>query len=468
MPSDPHVSYGVRPVKPVKTNAPADPSLEPLAGPLVAPLDPLGLSRLSALHTADSARMLARVREAALAGETPRLAPRPVIDASWQRVMRIGIDPDRSTSSDLLPAGELEHRRRATALGQLLPSLSQSLISVVQASQQIMVVTDEEGRVLWREGDRGVMRKADGICLEAGAAWSEDTTGTNGIGTALELRRPVQVHSAEHFVRTLHNWTCAAAPVHDPRDGRLLGVIDVSGADSTFHPATLALVESVARLAEAELRDRHLMSVERLRSVAAPVLCRVGGRALAVDSHGWLAAVTGMPPVDRLPLPKSFRAGRRWLPSLGMCAVEPLPGGWLLRVEEAAEARQDGAVSRVVLDLSSRRRTSVTVSGAAGSWTHELSPRHAELLYLLSVHREGRSAAELAADLFGDRTRTVTVRAEISRLRRHLAQVLAHRPYRFADETEVEVIPPPRWADLLPQSTAPAITAARRVGRDPG
>ncbi|MGX1880507.1 GAF domain-containing protein [Streptomyces sp. NPDC055287] len=443
--SDFHVSYGVRPVK-------------------IEPLDPRGLSRLSALHSAGSTQLLAEVRAATLAGDTPRVAPRPVIDASWQRVMRIGIDPDRTTSSELLPAGELEHRRRATALGELLPSLSQGLIAVVQASQQIMVVTDEEGRVLWRDGDRGVMRKADGICLEAGAAWSEDTTGTNGIGTALALRRPVQVHSAEHFVRTLHNWTCAAAPVHDPRDGRLLGVIDVSGADSTFHPATLALVESVARLAQAELRDRHLRSVERLRSVASPILCRVGGRALAVDSHGWLAAVTGMPPVDRLPLPKSFAAGRRWLPSLGMCAVEPLPGGWLVRVEEeAAPGGGGGAASRVLLDLSSRRRSSVTVSGAAGRWTHELSPRHAELLYVLSVHREGRSAAELAADLFGDRTRTVTVRAEMSRLRRHLAQVLAHRPYRFVDEAEVEVTPPPHLADLLPHSTAPAVMAARRV-----
>ncbi|MGW0548825.1 GAF domain-containing protein [Streptomyces altiplanensis] len=430
------------------------------------PLVPPGPARPGAPHTTGPARLPHRGRAATPAGGTPRGAPRPVIDASWQRVMRIGVDPDRGTSSELLPAGELEHRRRTTALGELLPSLSQGLVSAVRASQQIMVVTDEEGRVLWRDGDRAVMRVAASICLEEGAAWSEDTAGTNGIGTALELRRPVQVHSAEHFVRTLHSWTCAAAPVHDPRDGRLLGVIDVSGADSTFHPATLALVESVARLAEAELRERHLRSVERLRSVAAPVLCRVGGRALAVDPHGWLAAVTGMPPVDRLPLPKTFRAGRRWLPSLGMCGVEPLPGGWLVRVEEEAPGPDEGAVSRVVLDLSGRRRSSVTVSGAAGRWTHELSPRHAELLYVLSVHRQGRSAAELAADLFGDRTRTVTVRAEMSRLRRHLAQVLAHRPYRFVDEVEVEVIHPDHPTDLLTHSTAPAITAARRV-RDP-
>ncbi|KPC83813.1 hypothetical protein ADL35_17340, partial [Streptomyces sp. NRRL WC-3753] len=70
----------------------------------------------------------------------------------------------------------------------------------------------------------------------------------------------------------------------------------------TLHPAMLKLVESVAKLAEAELRARHLRGLDRLRSVAAPLLARIGGRAVAVDEEGWVAAVTGMPPVDRLPL----------------------------------------------------------------------------------------------------------------------------------------------------------------------
>ena len=82
----------------------------------------------------------------------------------------------------------------------------------------------------------------------------------------------------------------------------------------------------------------------------------------------------------------------------------------------------------------------MTVSGATGSWTQELSPRHAELLFVLALNREGRSAAQLAEDVFEDPTRTVTVRAEMSRMRRHLAGVLAHRPYRFREEIEVEVV----------------------------
>ncbi|MER6999037.1 GAF domain-containing protein [Streptomyces sp. NPDC000410] len=420
----------------------------------------LDMTRLATMDAAHATRLLHQVRAATLAGERPPIAPRPVIDASWQRMFRLGVDPDRDTSSVLLQREELEHRRRATVLGEVMRTLSGGLTEIADASLQIMVVTDAQGRVLWREGHAGVIRQANTICLEEGAAWSEDTTGTNAIGTALAARRPVQVHSAEHFVQTLRNWTCAAAPVHDPRDGQLLGIVDVSGPASSFHPATLALVDSVARLAEAELRDRHVRTVERLRSVAAPILCRVGGRAVAVDVHGWTAAVTGMAPVDRLPLPKSLRAGRVWMPSLGMCTIEPLPGGWLVRPDESG---QTGAASRVVLDLTRARSWSVAVFGPAGGWTRELSPRHAELLYVLSKHPKGRTAAELAADVFGDPTRTVTVRAEMSRVRRYLAGVLAHRPYRFSEEVEVEVLRPPCRGDLLPHSSAPAVLDERRT-----
>ncbi|MFH9262961.1 GAF domain-containing protein [Streptomyces sp. NPDC017546] len=406
----------------------------------------------------EATRSLHRAREARLAGTRSEVAPRAQIDASWDRVVRSGIDPDQSPESELLRADEIEHRRHSTALGELMPLLRAGLASIADAAQQIMVVTDIEGRVLWRQGNTGVLRRAHDICLEEGAAWAEAATGTNAIGTALAARVPIQVHSAEHFIRALHGWTCAAAPVRDPRDGRLIGIVDISGPASTFHPATLALVDSVARLAEGEIRTRHLAEIERLRAVAAPILCRVGGRALAVDVHGRLAAVTGMAPVDRLPLPKSLGPGTVWLPSLGLCRVEPLPGGWLVRVDDGGT---EGTARRMVLDLSRPRALAVRLTGPLGDRTHRLSPRHAELLYALAVHRRGRSASELARDIFGDATRTVTVRAEVSRLRRHLADVLAHRPYRFGDDVEVEVIHPRDRADLLPHSTGPVVAEAR-------
>ncbi|WP_030766149.1 GAF domain-containing protein [Streptomyces sp. NRRL F-2664] len=423
------------------------------------------VARISAMHPREATRLLKGVRAAALAGDRPPAAPRPEIAESWRRMLAGGVHPDRDARSRMLSAAETEERRHDSPLREVLPVLREGLLPALDGALHIMVVADSDGRLLWREGHSSILRKADRLGFGVGADWDEAVVGTNGVGTALVARRPVQVFSAEHFVSSHHDWTCAGAPVRDPRDGRLLGVVDVSGPLATMHPATLAWVSSVARLAERELRIRHLESLERLRTVAAPLLARLSGHGVVVDPQGWTAAVTGLAPVDRIPLPKGFAPGRVWVPQLGECVAEPLPGGWLLRIV------QDGtgtAATRVVLDLSRSGSWSATVYGSSGSWSQELSPRHAELLFLLAESPRGRSAAELSADLFGDPARTVTVRAELSRVRRHFGGVLTHRPYRFAEDVEVELIRPEDPAALLPHSTAPAVVRARLGRSEPG
>ncbi|WP_405868098.1 MULTISPECIES: GAF domain-containing protein [unclassified Streptomyces] len=419
---------------------------------------PTDLTQLAVVDAARAARVLSEVRSARLSGQRAPVAPRPVIEQSWGRMLRSGIDPERDHRSGLLSADEVRRRRETTTLRHVLPVLREGLLSVADIAHHIMVVADDDGRVLWREGSPAVLRRADGLGFELGADWREDVVGTNGVGTPAVVRRPVQVFASEHFVRSQTTWTCTGAPITDPRDGRLIGVVDVSGPLETMHPATLAWVDSVAKLAEARLRELHQTSLERLRAVAAPVLASVGGRALAVDRDGWTAAVTGIPYTNRIALPKSLSAGRRWLPMLGLCSVEPLAEGWLIRPSDEPVPR---GATRIVLDLTQPRRWSVTVSGCAGSWSHELSPRHAELLYLLALHRGGRSAAGLAEEVFGDPARRVTVRAEMSRVRRYLGGLLEHRPYRFAEVAEVELLLPADPRDLLPQSTAPAVTNVR-------
>ncbi|MER6490610.1 GAF domain-containing protein [Streptomyces griseorubiginosus] len=426
------------------------------------PISPTHVTHLAAVDSARAARVLSEVRSATLSGRPAPLAPRPVIEESWSRMLRGGVDPDHDFRSGLLSPEEVQRRREDTRLRHVLPVLRDGLLAVADVAHHIMVVADEDGRVLWREGSSPVLRKADGTGFELGADWRENVVGTNGIGTPVVVGHPVQVFASEHFVRSQTSWTCTGAPIKDPRDGRLIGVVDVSGPLDTMHPATLAWVDSVAKLAEARLRELHLTSLEHLRAVASPVLARLTGRALVVDRDGWTAAVTGMPYPNRIALPKSPSPGRRWLPALGLCTLEPLAGGWLIR---AADQPEPPGVTRIVLDLAHPRRWTVTVTAGSGAvtWSHELSPRHAELLYLLALHRSGRTAAGLAEDMFGDPVRTVTVRAEMSRVRRYLGAFLEHRPYRFCEDAEVEVLLPESPADLLPHSTAPAVLGARAV-----
>ncbi|MEO3762088.1 GAF domain-containing protein [Streptomyces sp. B8F3] len=386
--------------------------------------------------------------------------PRELIGDSWRRAEESGLDREGGRPWRVGVA-ELEWRRRTAGIGVLREVLRDGLIPAEDTEpEHVVVVTDADGVVLWREGERGMLKAVSRIGVAEGASWSEDSAGTNGIGTALATGHPVGVYGDEHFLRTCHRWSCAAAPLTDPRDGRVLGVVNVTGPARTMPAISLAFVTAVGRVAEGELRDRHWTAMGRLRAVAAPVLAGIGGRALAVDEHGWAAAATGMVPPERVALPKSPAAGACVLPGLGRCGLEPLPGGgWLVRVEPEGTAR---APTRVVLDLTRPSSPCLAVLGGAGRWSQQVSPRHAELLYLLAVHRDGFSSTALADALFGDPGRTVTVRAELSRLRRKLGGLLAHRPYRFSDEIDVQLLLPARPADLLPQSTAPAVLAARR------
>jgi hypothetical protein len=57
----------------------------------------------------------------------------------------------------------------------------------------------------------------------------------------------------------------------------------------------------------------------------------------------------------------------------------------------------------------------------------------------------------------------ITVRAEMSRLRKQLVGLVLGKPYRFPESTIVDVRYPDDMATLLASSTAPAIRAARGI-----
>lgn len=381
------------------------------------------------------ARLLAEVYDATMAGERPPARPREVIGDSWERVRAAGLLPD-DDAAPAVNAAEVARLRRASGLASVIDDLEGGLAPIIDGGSSIMVVSDAEGRLLWRTGAPRVLRQADALGFVEGAAWGENDVGTNAIGTALAARGAVQTFSAEHFARNQHPWTCSAAPIRDRRTGALLGVVDVSGPAHTVHPTTLALVAAVAGLAEARLRESHQAGLEQLRTVAAPLLAGITGPGLVVDTHGWVAAVGRLGHRARVTLPAVMEGSHLWLPELGECTVEPLPGGWLLRpVATDSPAER----TRVTVDVRADRTPEVSVLGAAGQWRHQLSPRHAQILELLA-DGAGHTAAQLASSLFGDGSRVVTVRAEISRLRRVLSGLIAAQPYRFADGVCVELL----------------------------
>ncbi|MFI1769211.1 GAF domain-containing protein [Streptomyces sp. NPDC020800] len=201
---------------------------------------------------AERVRVLRRAHETfTTAGTVPRPV-RSVVAESWRRSARAGVGPDGTASVELTD-GDLGAYRAEHPLSRVMPLFRELLGTFAADGEHLLAVCDAHGRLLWVEGHPATRRRADGMNFVPGARWSEAAVGTNAPGTAVALDRPVQVFAAEHFIRRVQPWTCAAAPVHDPHTGRVLGAVDITGGDGLAHPHSLGFVQAVARAAESQL-----------------------------------------------------------------------------------------------------------------------------------------------------------------------------------------------------------------------
>lgn len=381
----------------------------------------------------EHARVLVRVHDAVIAGVRPPARPRRVVARSWSRVLGLGLDASRTNAREPLPFDEVERRRLRSPLSLVVDELRQVLVSVADASSFLMVITDADGVILWREGSARVRARADALGFAEGARWTEATVGTNAIGTALTEAAPVQLFSAEHFEQAQHPWYCTAAPIHHPVSGALLGVVDVSGPALTLHPVIGALVETAVKLAESQLWRHHERRLERLRQSARGVLATVRGPLVLVDDDGWVAHRSGIAVRDRIEVPRADRLIA--VPGLGLCTPERIGEGWLVRPRAAG--------GDIVAELDLTGAPLLRLRSDGEPWRTPLTRRNAEILILLQrAGRPGLTAARLSTALFGDDEHRVTVRAEISRLRRVIGGLVTTNPYRLADGVTLSVVRP--------------------------
>src|SRR6478735_8221887 len=173
------------------------------------------------------AHVLHDVFEAVMSGDEPRVAPRSLISASWERSLAAHVDPDRRMPRAVHSDDAMTDLRNAHPLNEVMPLLRSTLVSIADEAMHVMLVTDADGTILWREGATGL----------------------------------------------------------------ILGAIDISGPIHTVHPAMAQLVSATAQLAENQLRVRLAIADERLRLRNMPHLASLRGREGAlVTSTGRIIA----------------------------------------------------------------------------------------------------------------------------------------------------------------------------------
>ncbi|ANY07654.1 GAF domain-containing protein [Pseudonocardia sp. HH130630-07] len=401
-------------------------------------------------------------------------SPRSVVSDSWQRSLAARVDPESRLPPLVYRADELREVRENHPLHSVLPLLRTTLVSIADEAMHVMLVTDADGHVLWRDGAHGLLHSADDVGLVEGTRWTEDAIGTNAMGTALALDQPVRIHSAEHLVRTYHDWTCVAAPVHDPDTGDTIGAIDISGPLHTVHPALVQLVTATAHLAENQLRVRVAIADERLRVKNMPHLAALRGTEGALLSPS--GRVIASEPYGRFPERVRLEQGtdRVRLGDGREMSVEPLSEGYLLVPPSRRRGRTvtRSTPASLALRFTGGSGPRITVDGEEMPATL----RPAEILTALALHPDGLSGEQLTLMLYGDDGNPTTVRGEIHRLRASLgADLLPTRPYRLATEPDADflrirtALREGRTVDaldachgeLLPRSDAPAVRELR-------
>ncbi len=185
---------------------------------------------------------------------TTRSAARAVhdelIEQSHLRCAALGLSriehPDHMPlmRSDLSIARE-RNQRLSTHAAPVMEMLFEQIVN----TESMIVLTDATGTILYSVGDHDFMARAEKVALAPGVSWAEHSKGTNAIGTALFEERETLVHGAEHFMHANSFLTCSATPIFDPR-GNILGVLDVTGDQRSYHRHTMGLVRMSARMIE--------------------------------------------------------------------------------------------------------------------------------------------------------------------------------------------------------------------------
>ncbi len=176
-----------------------------------------------------------------------------MIEESHRRSVSYGLTPGTEPDYSPILRGDLvckiDQNRGLSAYA--LPVM-ETLYEQIVNTHSMVVLTDAQGTILHTLGDDDFLEKADRVALCAGVAWSEQSKGTNAIGTAIAEQAPTLVHADQHFLTINHFLTCSAAPIID-HQGRLIGVLDVTGDQRSFHKHTMALVRMSAQMIENQL-----------------------------------------------------------------------------------------------------------------------------------------------------------------------------------------------------------------------
>jgi sigma-54 dependent transcriptional regulator, acetoin dehydrogenase operon transcriptional activator AcoR len=215
----------------------------------------------------------------------PKSFVRPIIQKSWRWCRKNGIDPFEKKPPPVISKAKLDKLHRQN---QDLIEISKPVMEMIEISVRgtgfIVTIADRKVRVLETLGDTDILKMARKRKYVPGCLRETVYSGTNAIALALETGKPIQLTGAEHYNVNYHQWTCSSAPIKD-NQGKIIGLITLSGHSMGRHKHTLALVSSAASTIESQLRVRALVEKDqRLNSMLKWIYNSLTDGFIAIDN----------------------------------------------------------------------------------------------------------------------------------------------------------------------------------------
>lgn len=140
-------------------------------------------------------------------------------------------------------------------------------------------LSDARGQIVARRASSHTeVARLDAACAAEGFDFSEDSIGTNGLGTAMNESCAVFVRGPEHFNDALEGLACAGMGIRHPVNGRVVGSLALASAAESAETLMLALTRQatqqiVGNLAEGTgRRDLALTATYQTHRKRGPVI----------------------------------------------------------------------------------------------------------------------------------------------------------------------------------------------------
>lgn len=287
-------------------------------------------------------------------------AAKSALIASWQRSSCFHkLDPDERTAPKRLTDSELRKaRQEIEALIHVAQPGLDRLHAAVGGVGCCVLLADRNGVPVERRGAPG----DDATFLEwglwPGAVWSEDSEGTNGIGTCLVEHRTLTIHRDQHFYSRNTLLSCTTAPLYD-HDGHLVAALDVSSCRADLIESFISLISAAVVDAAARIEAEYFrLAYPRARFLVVPIADKMGKALIAVDEDD---LVIGASRAARQALGLSQACLQKSLPAAEVLGMSKIVTENLAMAErgvlQRALVRADGNVKAAAEALGMSRAT---------------------------------------------------------------------------------------------------------------